>query len=101
MKKPSAIMLHCICIALAVSMLTVIVFQAIHIHQDSNAYLKAEIEGLEYSLYNQTQYSIFLNDVLEVNGVETEPFQVYLSSYLYPNNERNSELHKKFIELGY
>jgi len=65
------------------------------------AYNEVEIAGLEYSLYNQVQYSIFLNDVLEVNGVESEIYQDFLEDYLYPNGELNQELHNKFIEMGY
>jgi len=52
-------------------------------------------------LYNQVQYTIFLQDIMDNHNVEYDYYYDFLVNYLYPNGELNQQLHTDYIELGY
>ncbi len=88
-------MVWCLSIILVISMAVIIICQAVIIHRNS-----VDADYTEWLLQGQKEYCVFLNDVLEVNNVEGEPFEIYLSSYLYPNLELENEYQEYYLKLG-
>ena len=88
-------MVWCLSIILVISMAVIIICQAVVIHRNS-----VDADYTDWQLNGYQEYCAFLNDVLEVNNVEGEPFEIYLSSYLYPNLELENEYQEYYLKLG-
>ncbi len=86
-------------IMICVVVSTLLAFGFILQYVENNDVVSTKEQDID--LYNQVQYTIFLQDILDNNKIPYDYYYDFLVNYLYPNGELSQQLHIDYIDMGY